>query len=165
MSEFTKNISPMAIAEDFIKGTEAYSSLLSKGLDEKQAIRSCLEQLGMDMQDVSMNKGIIRTHKNKRQGYVGNVYIGMTRPDYPHKYMYDYVQVLSPDYVPEGKDTIDLEMIGCDFSEEPQAIEELKAQQVADRKSDNKRQVRTPKFKPEKDKVVSVDKIIRRKLK
>lgn len=149
MSEFTKNISPMAIAEDFIKETDSYQELISKGNKEYQAINMCLEGLGMDMSNITLNKGIIRTHQNKRQGYVGNVYIGMTRPDFEKKYLYDYIEVLAPNEVPAGKDIVDLESLGDEYSEDQQPVEQLKAELVEDRKRENKRQVRTPKYKPQ----------------
>lgn len=130
---------PVAIAEDFIFQTKLYKSKISEGLSKQDAINQTLEVLGIDTSDVTRNVGIIRTFKNKRIGYQGGVFIANTTNDCSFKSLYENMSCLSPDFVPEGKTSINIEDLGEDECLDHLTDEELEEREVFNKSLDKGR--------------------------
>lgn len=145
---FTNNISPMTVAEAFIEESYEYQQLLASGNDHKSSIKLCLHKLGMDASDVSRHTGIVRLNSNKLVGYHGAVFVGNTRPSFEYKYLYDGIDILSPENIPEGKEAIDLTKLGDQDPDVNLTIEEIIALQKEDKEATKERNIKMAKFEP-----------------
>lgn len=148
LNEFhTQTTYPMSVAEDFIKESPEYwDYLLKDKLSHHDSILKCLQTLGMDTENVSLNYGIIRLAKNRLYGYYGNVYIGFTRPEFKYKHLYENIQTLSPVMLPKGSTKVVINELGEEFSTLELSEEEKEIIEEVNKKEASKRMVRIRKY-------------------
>lgn len=154
----TKTTSDVSVAHDLIITTASYRELCKK-FEEKDAILGCLYGLGLDISRITEDYGFIRLANNRTTGYNGKLYIGKTRADFEMKHIWETIDVLAPEKLPAGKTLINIEALGEDEQEESMSLDEIKEAQDFDKRTTQKRQVRTPKYY-----VPSTDQFIKRNL-
>lgn len=140
----------ISVSIDFIKETNEFKRALHQGSSPSQAINEVLYAMGMETDNKSMYKGLVRCLKDKRKGFNTTVYMGLLRKDYKHGYLYNSMEhtVIVPENV-TGREIIDLDIVGTSFYNDQRHMEELENAQEQDEMKTQTRTVRQRKFKVE----------------